>query len=38
MFEKELPKYKNCLDVIFLPCPLESINVNTTFRHVCSHL
>ncbi len=38
MFEKELPKYKDCLDVIF-PChPLETINVNTTFEHVLSHL
>jgi hypothetical protein len=38
MFEKELPKYKDHLDLIF-PChPLETINVNTTFGHVFSHL
>jgi hypothetical protein len=38
MFEKKLPKYKDCLDVIF-PChPFETINVNTTSRYVFSHL
>ncbi len=38
MFEKKLAKYKDHLDVIFLCHPLETINVNTTFRHVFSHL
>jgi hypothetical protein len=38
MFEKELPKYKDRLDVTF-PChPLETINVNIIFGHVFSHL
>jgi hypothetical protein len=38
MFEKEVPKYKDHLDVIF-PChPLGTINVNITFGHVFSHL
>ncbi len=38
MFEKELPKYKVSLDTIFPHCPFETINVNTTFSHVFSHL
>jgi hypothetical protein len=38
MFEKELPKYKDHLDVIFSLSPLETINVNTIFEHVFSHL
>ncbi len=38
MFEKELPKYKVSLDTIFPHRPLETINVNTTFNHVFSHL
>ncbi len=37
-FEKELPKYKDHLDVIFPHHPLETINVNNTFGHVFSHL
>jgi hypothetical protein len=38
MFEKELPKYKDHLDVIF-PCHLlGTINVNITSGHVFSHL
>ncbi len=38
VFEKELPKYKDRLDVFF-PChPLETISVNTIFGHVFSHL
>jgi hypothetical protein len=38
MFEKELPKYKNHLDVIFPHHLLETINVNITYGHVFSHL
>jgi len=38
MFEKKLPKYKVSLDTIFPHHPLETINVNTTFSHVFSHL
>jgi hypothetical protein len=38
MFEKELPKYKERLNVTF-PCdPLATIGVNITFGHVFSHL
>jgi len=38
MFEKELPNYKDLLNVIF-PChPLETISVNIIFGHVFSHL
>jgi hypothetical protein len=38
MFEKELPKYKDHLDVTFLRHPFETINVNITFGHFISHL
>jgi len=38
MFEKELPKYKDCLDTIFPHCPFETINVNIASSHVFSHL
>jgi hypothetical protein len=38
MFEKELPKHKDHLDVTFAHCPLETINANITFGHVFSHL
>lgn len=38
MFEKELPKYKDHLDMIFLCCLFETINVNNASRHVFSHL
>jgi predicted small secreted protein len=34
MFEKELLKYKNRLDVIFPRPPLHTVNVNTTLGHV----
>ncbi len=38
MFEKELPKYKDRLDVIF-PChSFETITDNTIVEHVFSHL
>lgn len=37
MFEKELHKYKDCLDIVFSRYPFETINVNTTSRHVFSH-
>jgi hypothetical protein len=38
MFEKELPKYKDHLDVTFPRHPLKTIRVNSTSRHVFSHL
>jgi hypothetical protein len=38
MFEKELSKYKDRLDVTFPCCPIETISVNITFGHVFSHL
>ncbi len=38
MFQKELPKYKDCLDVIFPHHHVETISVNTNSRHVFSHL
>jgi hypothetical protein len=38
MFEKKLPKYKDLLNTIFPHRPLETINVNTAFNHVFSHL
>ncbi len=38
MFEKELPKYKEHLDMIFSHCLCETINVNIASRHVFSHL
>ncbi len=38
MFEKELPKYKDWLDTIFLHHLFEIINVNTTSNHVFNHL
>jgi hypothetical protein len=34
MFEKELPKYKDWLDTIFLHHLLDTFNVNTTSGHV----
>jgi hypothetical protein len=38
MFKKELPKYKARLDIIFSCHPFETININTTSKHVFSHL
>lgn len=39
LFEKELPKYKDKLDAIFILLPLlEAVNVNTTSNHIFSHL
>jgi hypothetical protein len=39
LFEKELPKYKDKLDAIFILLPLfETINVNTTSNHIFGHL
>jgi hypothetical protein len=38
MFEKQLSKYKDHLDVTFPHRPLETINVNIIFGHVVSHL
>ncbi len=37
IFKKELHKYKDCLDTIFLHYPLETINVNTTYGQVFNH-
>jgi hypothetical protein len=38
MLKKELPKYKDCLDIIFLHHLFEIVNVNTAFEHVFNHL
>jgi hypothetical protein len=38
MFGKELLKYKDCLDVIFPCCSLETTNVNIVSSHIFKHL
>ncbi len=38
IFEKELPRYKYRLDMIFPCCPLETIHVKTAYGHVFSQL
>jgi hypothetical protein len=38
MFGKELPKYKDCVDVIFPHHPLETINLNIVSGHIFEHL
>ncbi len=38
MFEKELPKYKDCLGMIFPRRPPKTISVNIIYGHVFSHL